>query len=225
MKHGFWMMLAVCAVFSVQAGEMTQAFDDDLADQTLLYETDFEGDRGWTLKAAACKDGKFQYVSGSWATGHLEFANRGVLGEPLDLAGKITAIYYRMTSDDANSKDQTIVQLISKDNEAVIGAKITYNIKNSVGTVNSFKMGFKDTADYSEYVQIRQVLDATEDGDHLWLTLDRYDETLKTWVMMAEVKVPAYTSDEELGSSVMEGLKIMLRTNDPIEDLAITQSK
>lgn len=215
-------MIARC--ISADAGEVTKAFQDDFQGHTALYQTDFTEDRGWSLKSAKTEGGRFQHtLEGNWALAYLDFNHKDVLGADLDLAGKVTVIYYRMTSDDANSMDQTVVNLVSK-NGAEIGARITYNIKNSLGTVKTQVTGFKDTADYSTYVQIRQVLDATE-GSSLTMRLDRYDEAESAWVTMASVDIPDYASSGELGSSVITKLKIMLRSNDPLEDLAITQSQ
>jgi hypothetical protein len=227
MKSSFkitvYFVFTVFAGFQGYAGTATKEFHDDLAEHTCLYETDFTQTGGWTLTSAKIEDGRFQHGGGNWASGNLELKNKNAVGSMVELAGKVTVVYYKMTSDDATGQDQTVVSLVSRRGMDV-GAKITYNVKNSLGTAKTQVTGFKDTADYSKFVEIRQVLDARAEN-LLKMKLDRYDESLSEWITMAEVDIPGYTKSEELGDSTMEKLKVMLRSNDPIEDLAITQSK
>ncbi len=230
---------------------VTTAFNDDLPDHRLLWETDFSSAAGWgnitggrgfidtsQQVLSSLHDG----IAGPFAT----LGHAAVLGDHLDLeAGErtVTALHFNGRFDGVDSTDLIWVRLRSANPRGTM-PNIAAGLRGN-GTLTAMGIGSHErlltssgntslaAGDISgvsvsqgdDFLQYRLVMETLAGAGTMKLTFDWFDVESGEWLTASSLEIPGYRDLlGEPAHSRFDQLSVFFRTpGEYVSDLAITQ--
>ena len=238
-------LVLLITALSAGAVSVTTAFDDNLPDQVLLYETDFSSSAGWDLGSSGYMlSGQLGIFTdppeGAWRGVYARFANESIVGVPVELEvaeETTTVVYFSERFGGTGEQNQTTFRLQAVGDGAMpnLGVRIgsaeaepMLGISESVNILGEgdFLVGLPDIALSSQtFLHYRLVLHVVSATETLTVRFDQYDHGSSSWNEVGSVEIPDYRDPSRLGSSQLDRVSVLFRSaGEAVGDLAITQT-
>ncbi len=224
------------------AESVTTAFADDLPNQVLLYETDFNDSTGWAFGSHTYMfDGALASTrDDGWAGSWLIFDQESVLDGPLNLEvdeETTTVLYFseRFGGDTGDNRTVFRFQGLGDGDFPYLGVRV--GVEDSGTTLGisdngnlfgetDYRTGMSGvTTSTEEPLDYRLVLHVVAETGTLTVSFEQYDAEGEAWETVESIEIADYSADSRLGSNLVDRISVLFRTSgERVTGMAITQS-